>query len=46
MVAPMVAASDPSIKGLVFLSAGGGKMYESALRQSNISHQLKEIHRP
>jgi uncharacterized protein len=33
MVAPMVAAADPSIKGLILMAAGGGKMYDSALRQ-------------
>jgi uncharacterized protein len=29
----MVAAADPSIKGLILMAAGGGKMYDSALRQ-------------
>jgi pimeloyl-ACP methyl ester carboxylesterase len=32
-VAPMLAATEPSIAGLVLLSAGGAKMYDSALRQ-------------
>lgn len=35
IVAPMLAASVPSIKGLILLSAGGGKLYDSALRQIN-----------
>jgi pimeloyl-ACP methyl ester carboxylesterase len=33
MVAPMLAAADPSVKGLLLMSAGGGKMYQSAARQ-------------
>lgn len=33
MVAPMVANADAKIKGVVMLSAAGGKMYDSALRQ-------------
>jgi uncharacterized protein len=33
MVAPMVANTDAKIKGVVMLSAAGGKMYDSALRQ-------------
>jgi alpha-beta hydrolase superfamily lysophospholipase len=33
MVAPLVATTDPSIKGLILMAAGGGKMYDSALRQ-------------
>jgi alpha-beta hydrolase superfamily lysophospholipase len=32
-VAPMVANVDAEIKGVVMLSAAGGKMYDSALRQ-------------
>lgn len=35
IIAPMLATSVPSIKGLVLLSAGGGKIYDSALRQIN-----------
>jgi pimeloyl-ACP methyl ester carboxylesterase len=33
MIAPMVANVDAEIKGVVMLSAAGGKMYDSALRQ-------------
>lgn len=33
MVAPMLVASDPTIKGLILLSASGGKIYDSALRR-------------
>jgi uncharacterized protein len=33
IVAPMVAKSDAQIKGVVMLSAAGGKLYDSALRQ-------------
>lgn len=42
VVAPLLAASNPAIKGIVLLSAVGGKMYDSALRQirylSSIEH--------
>ena len=42
VVAPSLAASNPSIKGIILLSAAGGKMYDSALRQvkylSSIEH--------
>ncbi|KAE9371081.1 alpha/beta-hydrolase [Stipitochalara longipes BDJ] len=33
MVAPLAAKADSEIKGVVMLSAAGGKMYDSALRQ-------------
>ncbi|PMD36318.1 hypothetical protein L207DRAFT_637446 [Hyaloscypha variabilis F] len=33
IIAPVVANADSEIKGVVMLSAGGGKMYDSALRQ-------------
>jgi hypothetical protein len=33
IIAPMVANADPTIRGVIMLSAAGGKMYDSALRQ-------------
>jgi pimeloyl-ACP methyl ester carboxylesterase len=41
MVAPIVAAADPSIKGLILMAAGGGKMYDSALRQIQYLSRLE-----